>query len=183
MSRLENLSREQLNPAQIEVYNSISSGARGGVRGPFKVLLHSPELAKRVEQLGLYVRFQCKVPERLRELAINIVSYRWRASYEWYAHAPLAQKQGVPEHVLEAIGTGQRPDFTEDADAIVYEYVTELLETRQVSKPTFQRASALLGDQGLVDLTGLVGYYTLLALTINAFEVEIPEDANIPWSR
>jgi 4-carboxymuconolactone decarboxylase len=180
---LANLSREDLNPAQVEVYNSISAGARGGVRGPFKILLHSPELAKRVEQLGLYARFQCKVPERLRELAINTVAFRWRASYEWYVHAPLAQKQGVPEHVLEAIGTGRQPVFTADADEVVYDYVTEVLETGKVSERTFHRASTLLGDQGVVDLTGLVGYYTLLALTINAFEVEIPDEANIPWSR
>ncbi len=183
MSRLASLSREDLNPAQVEVYNSISSGARGAVRGPFRILLHSPELAKRVEQLGVYSRFQCKVPERLRELAITIVAYRWRASYEWYVHAPIAQKQGVPEHVLEAIGTGRRPDFTEEADEIVYGYVTEILETGRVSDPAFRRASALLGDPGLVDLTGLVGYYTLLVLTINAFEVGVPDDVRMPWDK
>jgi 4-carboxymuconolactone decarboxylase len=183
MSRLTRLGREDLNPAQMEVYNAISAGARGSVGGPFKVLLHSPELAKRVEQLGLHVRFQCKIPERLRELAICIVAQRWKASYEWYVHAPLARKQGVPNHVLDAMGAGRRPDFAEEGDATVFDYATEVLHSGQVSDPTFARARALLGDESIVDLTGLIGYYTLLAFTINAFEVEIPEDANIPWRK
>src|SRR5260370_25072134 len=111
MSRFAPISRENLSPAQAEVYNSITSGARGGVRGPFHVLLHSPELARRVEQLGLYTRFQCKVPERLRELSITVVARHWQADYEWYAHAALALKQGIPAEGIGAGGVGLRPVF------------------------------------------------------------------------
>ncbi|MEP9375115.1 carboxymuconolactone decarboxylase family protein [Aquabacter sp. CN5-332] len=181
MSRIALLAREDLSPAQAEVYNSINAGARGGVRGPFRVLLHSPDLAKRVEQLGVYVRFQCKVPERLREFSIVLVSEHWHAAYEWYAHASLALKQGIPEVVLDAVAKGERPAFTEEADEITYDYVTSLLKTGRASDPVFSRAQALLGEEGLVDLTGLVGYYTLLALQLNAFEVPIPEDGYAPW--
>lgn len=181
MSRITLLTREGLSPDQIEVYNSINSGARGGVRGPFRVLLHSPDLAKRVEQLGVYVRFQCKVPERLRELAITIVAAHWRAGYEWYAHAALAAKQGISDAVLEAIVAGDAPDFAEEADQIVHAYVTGLLKTGRVSDGVFAEAKALLGERGVVDLTGLVGYYSLLALQLNAFQVPVPEDGAPPW--
>jgi 4-carboxymuconolactone decarboxylase len=183
MSRFSPISRENLSPAQAEVYNSISAGARGGVRGPFHVLLQSPELAKRVEQLGLYTRFQCKVPERLRELSINLVARHWQADYEWYAHSALALKQGISEEVMEAIGAGRRPVFAQESDEVVYDYVSSLLADGRVSDAVFQRARGLLGETGIVDLTGLVGYYTLLALTLNAFEVPIPEDGKVPWSK
>jgi 4-carboxymuconolactone decarboxylase len=181
MSRFVPIARENLSPAQTEVYNSISAGARGGVRGPFHVLLKSPELAKRVEQLGVYTRFQCKVPERLRELGITIVARHWKADYEWHAHAGLALKQGIPPDVMEAVGAGRRPEFTEEPDEIAYDYVSELLASGQVSDEVFQRARALLGEEGLVDLTGLVGYYTLLALQLNSFQVPVPDGSQIPW--
>ena len=101
MPRLPALARETLNPAQREVYNRIATGARGGVRGPFTALLHSPKLAGLVEQLGVYARFQCEVPERLRELAILVCATHWHADYEWYAHAPLARRQGLSDDVVE----------------------------------------------------------------------------------
>jgi 4-carboxymuconolactone decarboxylase len=183
MSRFAPISRENLSPAQAEVYNSINAGARGGVRGPFRVLLHSPELAKRVEQLGLYARFQCEVPERLRELSISVVARHWQADYEWHTHAALALKQGLAEEVMEAIAGGWRPIFAQEPDEIVYDYVSRLLADGRVSDAVFQRARALLGEAGIVDLTGLVGYYSLLALTINAFEVPLPEDGKAPWSK
>ncbi|TCT08320.1 carboxymuconolactone decarboxylase family protein [Aquabacter spiritensis] len=181
MSRIALLTREGLSPAQTEVYNSINAGARGGVRGPFRVLLHSPDLARRVEQLGVYVRFQCKVPERLRELAIVTVAAHWRAAYEWYAHAPLAQKQGITETALAAIAQGETPDFSEAGDRITHAYVAHLLKAGRVSDAVYGEAKALLGEDGIVDLTGLVGYYTLLALQLNAFQVPVPDDAETPW--
>lgn len=177
MSRIALLARENLSAAQTEVYNSINAG----VRGPFRVLLHSPDLAKRVEQLGVYVRFQCRVPERLRELAIVIVAAHWRAGYEWYAHAHLAAKQGISEEVLEAIAAGRRPEFAQDEDEVAYDYVTGLLRGGRVSDRIFARAKAFFGDEAIVDFTGLIGYYTLLAMQLNAFEVPVPEDGVIPW--
>jgi 4-carboxymuconolactone decarboxylase len=182
MSRIALLSRENLSAAQTEVYNSINAGARGGVRGPFCVLLHSPDLARRVEQLGVYVRFQCRVPERLREFAIVIVAAHWRAGYEWYAHARLAAKQGISEEVLEAIGAGRRPKFAQEDEEVVYDYVIGLLKGGRVSDQVFARAKAVFDDEAIVDLTGLIGYYTLLAMQLNAFEVPVPEDGVIPWS-
>lgn len=181
MGRLPVLDRDELSPAQSEVYHRIAAGARGGVRGPFTVLLHSPDLAGRVEQLGVYVRFQCGVPERLRELAICIVAAHWRAPYEWYAHAKLATRQGISDAVLDTIARRETPGFEHEDEAVVYGYCSELLRTGRVAEATFEGCRRVLGERGSVDLTGLVGYYTLLALTLNAFEVAVPADAEIPW--
>jgi 4-carboxymuconolactone decarboxylase len=183
MSRIAPLTRDQLDSAQTEVFNAIAAGARGGVRGPFTVLLHSAELARRVEQLGVYCRFQCRVPERQRELAICIVAAHWRADYEWYAHSSLAAKQGIPRDVLDAIARRQRPTFAERADETVYEFASELLASGRVSDRNFAAAIRSLGEAGAVDLTGLLGYYSLLAMTLNAFEVDVPEDAGTPWAK
>lgn len=181
MARLPVLERDELSPAQSEVYHRIAAGARGGVRGPFTVLLHSPDLAGRVEQLGVYVRFQCAVPERLRELAICIVAAHWRARYEWFAHANLARRQGIQNDVLDAIARHEAPSFEREEESAVYDFCAELLRKGRVTDPTFDRCRRLLGDRGSVDLTGLVGYYSLLAMQLNAFEVAVPADADVPW--
>ncbi|WP_370302223.1 carboxymuconolactone decarboxylase family protein [Pseudooceanicola sp.] len=182
MSRLPPLDPKNMSGDQAEVYNSIASGARGAVRGPFTVLLHSPELARRTEQMGVYLRFQCAVPERQRELAICIVAAHWRADYEWYAHADRAWKNGVSAQVLEAISSRKMPEFDDPADEAVHAYATELLREGRVSDKVYALAVDAFGASGALDLTGLLGYYTLLALTLNAFEVDIPEDAEIPWA-
>ncbi|HWX47875.1 MAG TPA: hypothetical protein VNZ61_07470 [Roseomonas sp.] len=181
MSRLPPIDREALSPAQSEVYNRIATGARGGVRGPFLALLHSPALAARVEQLGVYVRFQCAVPERLRELAILTVASHWRCDYEWYAHAPLAERLGLPEAALVRLGQGQEPGFEDVTETLVRDYCATLLREGRVPDALYRRVREALGQQGIVDLTGLIGYYTLLALTLNGHEVAAPEDTQIPW--
>jgi 4-carboxymuconolactone decarboxylase len=104
VQRLPAQTRESLDAAQQAVWDRMASGARGGVKGPFQALITSPELCARVEQLGVFVRFECSVPMRLRELAILCVGHHWKAAYEWFAHAPIAEKQGVPAAVIAAIG-------------------------------------------------------------------------------
>jgi 4-carboxymuconolactone decarboxylase len=145
--------------------------------------LTSPELCGRVEQLGVFVRYECSVPMRLRELAILAVGAHWRAAYEWFAHAPIAAKQGVPPAVIEAIGRGgAEPPFDAEPDRVVVAFVRELLRDGRVSDATYEPVRALLGDKGAVELTGLVGYYSLLALQLNVFEVQPPPTVPIPWA-
>ena len=175
------ISNDTLTAEQLEVYNRIATGARGGVRGPFNALLHSPALAGRVEQLGVYLRYQCAVPERLRELAIVVVAAHWRCEYEWYAHAPLAQRIGHDKGQLQQIGRGEDPGFTDEVEAATYAFCAELLRTGRVNEALHTRVKTALGLQGVVDLAGLVGYYTLLAFTLNAHAVAAPADATIPW--
>jgi 4-carboxymuconolactone decarboxylase len=181
MSRLPPLDVDALTPEQTEIYNRIASGARGGVRGPFTALLHSPALAGLVEQLGVYLRYRCAVPERLRELVILIVASRWQCDYEWFAHAPLARRIGHGEEVISAIGRAEVPDMPDVAETAVLRFARALVHEGTVDQPTYSVVSDFLGEQGTVDLGGLVGYYTLLAMTLNAHQVAAPPDADIPW--
>jgi 4-carboxymuconolactone decarboxylase len=182
MSRLPELARETLEPAQQVVWDRIASGARGGVGGPFKALITSAELCARVEQVGVFIRYECSVPMRLRELAILCVGQHWKAAYEWFAHAHIAAKQGVPEAVIAAIGTNApEVPFDADADRVVATFVRELLRGGQVGDASYAAAQALLGDKGAVELTGLVGYYSLLAMQLNVFQITPPPPFKAPW--
>ncbi|RYI98543.1 MAG: carboxymuconolactone decarboxylase family protein, partial [Acetobacteraceae bacterium] len=157
MSRLPKLSREALEPAAQAVWDRIASGARGGVGGPFTALILSPELCSRVEQLGVFIRYECSVPMRLRELAILCVGQHWQADYEWFAHAPIAAQQGVPDAVIAAVGAGaERIPFDAPADATIVGFVRALLRTGRVPAAEYAAAQALLGDKGTVELTALV---------------------------
>jgi 4-carboxymuconolactone decarboxylase len=180
--RLSPRQREDLEPAQQAVWDRIASGARGGVGGPFLPLITSAELCARVEQVGVFIRYECSVPMRLRELAILCVGQHWKADYEWFAHAPIAAKQGVPEAVIAAIGAGADGiPFDSDADHTIVAFVRPLLRTGQVPDDAFDAAKTLLGEKGTVELTGLVGYYSLLAMQLNTFQVAPPPTVPIPW--
>ncbi len=181
MARLRELVREDLDAAQAAVWDRIASGARGRVGGPFLPMLHSAELCARVEQVGVFIRYECSVPMRLREIAILAVGRHWRAAYEWFAHAPIAAKQGVPQAVIDAIGTGTPPPFDDEADRVVVTFVQELLREGQVTDATYAPVQALLGDKGAVELTGLAGYYSLLAMQLNVFQVQPPPPFTAPW--
>jgi 4-carboxymuconolactone decarboxylase len=180
MTRLKPIDPNQLQTRERAVYDSIA-GMRGAVRGPFLALLHSPELASRVEQLGVYVRYESAVPERLRELAILVVARHWRADYEWLIHASLAQGQGLDARHLMKLGTGDMPDWDTPADSLTHVFCAGLLREGEVDDETYGHMTKLLGPQGVVDLVGLVGYYALLALTLNAHAVIVPEGSAIPW--
>lgn len=183
MPRLATPTRDALDPAQQAVWDRIASGARGGVGGPFTALISSAELCARVEQLGVFIRYECSVPMRLREIAILCVGQHWKAEYEWYAHAPIAAKQGVPEAVIAAIGSGAAEiPFDAEPDRIVVGFVRELLRSGQVGDAGYAAARALLGEKGTVELTGLVGYYSLLAMQLNVFQVPPPPPFRAPWN-
>jgi 4-carboxymuconolactone decarboxylase len=183
MSRLPELDPRYLNIAQSEVFNRIATGARGRVSGPFLALLHSPVLAGLVEQLGVYLRFRSAVPERTRELAILVVARHWHCGYEWAAHAPLAERLGVSHEALTRFGNGEKLGGDEsELETIVVQYCETLLSQGRVNDELYDRTRGLLGEQGIVDLTGLVGYYSLLALTLNGHDVAPPADADIPWA-
>lgn len=185
MQRLPSLTPDQMNAAQRQVHGSITSGPRGtslgALQGPFAPLLYSPEMTQHVEQLGVYLRYNCTVPIRQRELAICIIGAHWQADFEWFTHAPIAQEQGVPAAALSRIAARQDPDLSDPLDQITYEVITELHTTRRLSDALYARAVEAFGAVGMVELTGLVGYYTLLAMTLNTFEVAVPQDADIPW--
>lgn len=181
MPRLAPVDESKLDAGQQAVFDQITAGARGAVSGPFTVLLHNAALASRVEQLGAYLRYGSAIPPRQRELAICTVGAHWRAHYEWFAHGTLAEAAGVPASVLAELGSGRDPAISDAADRAVHAYASELLRTGRATDGAYHAAEAVLGQAGLLDLTALVGYYTLLALVLNAYGVRPPTPFTAPW--
>ena len=183
MARLPDLSPDELDPEQRRVHDAIAAGPRGGVQGPFRVWLHSAAFADRAQALGEFCRFRTSLPPRLSELAILVAGGSWQAGFEWAAHAPAAVEAGIAPEAVEAIRTGRTPELRHEDEAAVYALAHELIETRQVSEATYRRAAAVLNSAALVDLVGVIGYYTLIAMTIKAFEVPLPPGAADPFPK
>jgi 4-carboxymuconolactone decarboxylase len=179
--RFPDLSKDAMTDAQKRVHDAIAGGPRGGVRGPFGVLLRSPELADRVQKLGEHLRFNSTLPARLNELAILINARFWGSKYEWYAHRPLALKGGLQESIADEVARGTRPTGMKDDEAVVYDFCTALHRQHVVDDALFRRAVAALGEQGVVDLIGVSGYYTLVSMVLNVAEIPLPAGAASPW--
>ena len=175
MSRLPDLRYDQMTTEQRRVHDEIAAGPRGHVVGPLQVWLHAPGLADVAQKLGAYARFKTSLPPELSELAILVTGSAWQAEFEWYAHARLARAAGIPEPVIEAIRTGAEPELADPQARAVYAVARELHATRALSETTYAQAEAALGREGLVDLVGILGYYTLVSMTLNAFDVPTPD--------
>lgn len=180
MARLAPLELDDMTPEQRAVAEEIMSGPRGGLRGPFLPWLRSPELANHGQRLGAYCRYGTSLPRNLSELAIIITGKHWTAQFEFYAHARLALEAGVPEAAVEAIRTGGEPTFEDEAEQFVYDFVTEYFSTNRVSDVLYQRGLDLLGERGILDIVAIVGYYSLVSVTLNVFEVDVPEGVPLP---
>jgi len=181
MPRLPDLDDANLTPEQRRIHDMILSGPRGIVEGPLRVWLTSPGLAGTAQQLGAFCRYGTSLPPRLSELAILVTGAFWQAGFEWAVHAPIAIKAGVSPNVAETIRTGGSPVFEQDDEAAVYAFSVELHQAHVVSRDVYERAVALLGETGVVELVGILGYYTLISMTINAFEVPLPAGADDPF--
>ncbi|MFC1491546.1 carboxymuconolactone decarboxylase family protein [Nitrospinota bacterium] len=175
MSRLPPLTLDQMTNEQRRVYDDIAQGPRGSVRGPFLALLRSPEATSRMQRVGEYLRFQSMLPARLRMLAVLVTARAWTAQYEWQVHVPQALQAGLDAGVIEEIATRKRPSSLKPDETIVYDFCSELQERKRVSDSAFRAALELLGEQGVVELTVLNGYFTAVAMTLNVFEVEVPD--------
>jgi 4-carboxymuconolactone decarboxylase len=176
MSRLPDLRYDEMTAEQRRVHDEITAGPRGKVVGPLKAWLHSPELADRAQKLGAYVRYSA-LPAELSELAILVTARSWRADFEWHSHVGHARAAGIPDDVIEAIRVGAEPALEDAKSCAVYAVARELHEARALSHDTYARAEAVLGHQGLVDLVGILGYYTLISMTLKAFDVPSPYGA------
>ncbi|WP_299822862.1 carboxymuconolactone decarboxylase family protein [uncultured Jannaschia sp.] len=174
---------ETLTPRQREVHDRIASGARGRVEGPLRVWLHSPELADRSQALGAFCRYETRLPARLSELAILVTGAVWKSGFEWAVHAPIAERAGVSPDTIEAIRTGRSPSFSAESEdeAAVYEFSLALHRERRVDDKTYARLVAVIGSEGAVELVGILGYYTLISMTINTFAVPLPEGTEDPF--
>lgn len=173
MSRIPDITdREQLPEAQRWAFDEIV-GSRGSVRGPFKALLHSPELGSRAGKLGAYLRFEsaATLPARVRELSALIGARLLDCGYEYAAHRQLAGEAGVSDAEWSAI-RDRRRDGLPEGDRWLYDFVQQAIERHRVDDETFAKARQTLGDQGVVELTGNIGYYAFLAMVLNSFQIE-----------
>ena len=181
MTRYAEITPAEMTPAQRRVHDLIVAGRRGRFGGPFQLLIRAPEICEHAAKLGEHLRWGTSLPDRLSELAIIATAQFWRAQYEWYAHAPLAEKAGVPAAAIEAIRNGGTPSFQQKDEALVYRVCAELFKTRRLSDTTFGEAIADIGETGLTEIIAIIGYYTLIGNTLNAFQVPVPEGTTPPF--
>ena len=176
-SRFKVLEQSEMTEAQRKAYEGIVSGPRGGARGPFNALLRSPDLADRVQRVGEYVRFKSSLPARLNELAILVVARYWSAQYEWYAHRRLAVEAGLDARIADAIAERKRPAGMKDDEAAVFDFCHELHESKSVGDAAYANAIKHFGEQGVIDLIGASGYYTIVSMVLNVDRHPLPEGA------
>lgn len=172
--RFKPLTWDEMNPAQRTMIEHLFSGDRGTATGPFNVMLRNPEMGDLAQQLGASVRFHSALPRKLNEMAIIITARYWMAQYEWSAHRKLASDAGLSESTIQAIATGKRPATMDPDETAVYNFATELLNTKQVSDPVFKAAVDKFGERGVVDLVSVMGYYHLVSMLLNVDRYPLP---------
>jgi 4-carboxymuconolactone decarboxylase len=177
--RMPPIPSDKQTEAQKKVVQEITAGPRGaqGLIGPFIPLLRSPDFMDRLQNTGEYLRYHNTIGTQLTEFTILVTSREWTQNFEWYAHEELAQKAGVPAEVIAAVRDGGQPSGMSDDQALVYDFCTELHKHHSVSDATYARAVKRFGEQGVVDLTGLTGYYTLLSMIMNVARTPLPAGA------
>jgi 4-carboxymuconolactone decarboxylase len=182
--RLPAITDDKLSDRQKELMEAIRSGPRGRVSqgGPFGVYLHAPDFGDLVQRLGAHCRYKTGIAPRLSELAILCTARQWRAHYEWHAHAAIAEKAGVAPDTIRDIKAGRAPKKAKKDERAIYDFVQELYKTRRVSERTYKRVHGFLGDSLMVELVGLLGYYGLVAMMLDVFNVALPEGATPPFA-
>jgi 4-carboxymuconolactone decarboxylase len=173
--RIKALNRDEMTQAQRKVVAAAIAGKRGTAPPPLLAWLQSPEMAQRAQHLGEFVRYQTLLPPHLSELAILVTARFWTSHYEWYAHKRESLKAGVDPAVIDAIANRETPRLDDLKARVVYEFSRALHETHGVPQPLFSEAMEALTEQGVVELIGILGYYTLISMTLNAFEIGLPE--------
>ena len=178
MARLPQITtRDEVSPEDQQHYDYIA-GSRGHVVGPFTVLLNNPDLAQRIAHVGTYIRFENTLASSLRELAILTVAREWNCQFEWTAHQPIGEGEGLSAGTIAAVRDRTAPDGLSGDEALVFRYVSSLLENGRVPADVFQQALERFGTRTVTDLTATAGYYSMLACVLNAAEV-VP-DAGVP---
>jgi 4-carboxymuconolactone decarboxylase len=178
--RMPPIPKDKMTEAQKKAAEELVAGPRGALNGPFVPLLRSPELMSRLQKTGEYLRFQNSVGTKLTEFIILLTARQWTQQYEYNAHVPLALKAGVKPEVVTAITEGRRPAGMAADEEAAYDFWTELRSNQSVSDATYARAVSKFGEQGVIDMTGLTGYYTVLAMIMNVARTPLPEGQKKP---
>jgi 4-carboxymuconolactone decarboxylase len=188
VSRLPYLRRDELDHAGQEVWDSIVGSReaalvdeQGALTGPFNAFVHAPDVGRHLTSLGRVLRFETSIERRLSEVAIITVGARWKAEFEWWAHARMAREHGVPDAVVDAIGRGDDPPFAASDEQTVYLAARQLTETGRLGPDVYSAVHQLLGDSGAVEFVALCGYYSLVSFLLNAFAVPLPPGATPRW--
>lgn len=178
--RMPPIPADKLTDAQKKAIEEFKAARSADISGPFVPLLRSPEVMNRARAMGDYLRFKSSLPPRLSEFVILLTARRWTQQYEWNAHQPLALQGGLRTDVVKAIADGRRPDaMAEDEDA-VYTLWDEVQRNQSVSDATYARAVGKVGEQGVIDVLGITGYYTMLAMVMNATRTPLPDGVKPP---
>ena len=175
--RIPLLAPDQMNPDQRALYDKVVSGPRGEMIGPLRAAIHSPALAPLWSALGEFLRFQTCLPKRLNELAIVVTGRRWTSQVEWWVHARACVAAGVSQAAVDAIGALRPPQFTDPADLEVYEFTRLLQHNGQVPDPEYAAVAARWGVRGVVELGAVIGYYTMVSMTLNLHRLPLPDGA------
>jgi 4-carboxymuconolactone decarboxylase len=175
-TRLPTIPPDQYTPEQKKAAEEFLAARKTPVFGPFEPLMHSPEVMTLARSMGDYLRYKSGIGNTLSELVILVTAREWTQDYEWHVHAPIAAKAGIKPEIIAAIRDGRRPVGMSDDEDIVYEVSTELHRYKRVSDATFARAEKRFGKPAVVDLIGVNGYYTFLAMQLNAARYGMPKD-------
>src|SRR5215813_4190486 len=178
--RLPVVTEDKLDNTQRALLESMRAGPRGDrikLGGPFGVYLHAPQYGELTQQLGAFLRFKTSLEPRLSEFAILCTARLWRAQYEWHAHAPIAEKAGVRSEAIRDIKAGRTPKKAAKDERAIFDFVQELYKKRRVGERSYKRVQGFLGDRGIVELIGILGYYTGVSMVLNVFNVPLPDGA------
>lgn len=174
--RLPAIDMAKLTTDQRALVEAIQAGPRGRFSndGPFAVYLHAPKFGQLAQQLGAHMRFGTSLPSRLSELAILFTAQYWKAQYEWAAHAVIAAKQGVKDATIRDLQAGRAPKLAPRDEMAIYTFAKELYSMRRVSDSAYTRVHKLIGDAGMVELIGILGYYATVSMVLNVFRMPAP---------
>jgi 4-carboxymuconolactone decarboxylase len=179
--RFPQLTMDQLDDKQRAVGEQIMKVSSVGLGGPYNPMIRSPVLCQRLYDLFFYLRWDTSVPMRLNEFAILIIGRQWRSQVEWFAHAPIAAKAGLSADIIAELKQGKRPSNMAEDEALTYDFVTELTDTKKVSDETYARAKKIFSDQQIVDLTAVAGNYVMVAMLLAMAEQSVPPGKEPPF--
>jgi len=165
--RMPPLPAEKMTEAQRQAADALIAGPRKGVKGPFVPLLRSPELMDRLQKVGEYLRFLSSLEQRISELVMLVVSREWTQHFEWFVHVPLGRKAGISEDTIAALADGRRPSGMREDEEVAYDFCAELLRNKGVSETTYRRAAMKFGENGVIDMLGVAGYFTTVSMVMN----------------
>jgi 4-carboxymuconolactone decarboxylase len=173
--RVPDLAPHEMSPEQKRIHDAIANRRGGHVRGPFALWMRLPQVAAGANALGNTLRVGSHMEKRLFELMVLVIAQHWGAQYEWFAHEHQARKEGIADAIIEAVRHGKPPAFNRDDERLVYDVTHEMMTTRTLSGATYDRALDWFGLDVLIEFITSIGFYTMVAITLNGFDGPVPD--------